>query len=49
MSARRSDALRARDVVQVINEAQERIRVFAITRDEFLQGSSIEARTLLTP
>lgn len=46
MSARRSDALRARDVVQAINEAQERIRVFAITRDEFLQGSSIEARTL---
>ena len=38
MIARKSDCLRAQEVLEAISETNERIKAFDITEDQFLHG-----------
>jgi len=46
MFARKSDALRAQEILEAIDETAERIKAFDVTEDEFLHADDIKARTL---
>ncbi len=46
MNARKSDALRAREVLDAIKETFDRIQAFGISRERFLSEDDIETRTL---
>ena len=46
MFARKSDALRAQEILEAIDETTERIKAFGVTEDEFLHADDIKARTL---
>ena len=46
MIARKSDSLRAQEVLEAISETNERIKVFDITEDQFLHANDVRTRTL---
>ena len=46
MNARKSDPLRAQEVLETIEETFERIRVFGISEERFLSEDNLETRVL---
>ena len=46
MTARKSDSLRAQEVLEAIFETNERIKVFDITEDQFLHANDVRTRAL---
>ncbi len=46
MIARKSDSLRAQEVLDAISETNERIKVFDITEDQFLHANDVRTRAL---
>ena len=46
MIARKSDSLRAQEVLDAISETNERIKVFDITEDQFLHANDMRTRAL---
>ena len=46
MFARKSDVQRAQEILEAIDETNERIRAFGVTENDFLHGDDIKARTL---
>ena len=46
MIARKSDCLRAQEVLEAISETNERIKVFDITEDQFLHANDVRTRAL---
>ena len=46
MIARKSDCLRAQEVLEAIAETNERIKVFDITEDQFLHANDVRTRAL---
>ena len=46
MIARKSDGLRAQEVLEAISETNERIKAFDITEDQFLHANDVQTRAL---
>lgn len=46
MIARKSDSLRAQEVLEAISETNERIKAFDITEDQFLHANDVRTRAL---
>lgn len=46
MIARKSDGLRAQEVLEAISETNERIKAFDITEDQFLHANDVRTRAL---
>ena len=46
MIARKSDGLRAQEVLEAISETNERIKAFDITEDQFLHADDVRTRAL---
>ncbi len=46
MIARKSDCLRAQEVLDAISETNERIKAFGITEDQFLHANDVRTRAL---
>lgn len=46
MIARKSDCLRAQEVLEAISETNERIKAFDITEDQFLHANDVRTRAL---
>ena len=46
MIARKSDCLRAQEVLEAISETNERIKAFGITEDQFLHANDVRTRAL---